>query len=295
MLASFLGRQWWGFELTTHFRVQYVVAFACWATLLIVWRRRAWAVAFMALALVNALLVKTGVGGFSETRPGATGPALRALLANVNSANRDDRRIRDLIARHDPDVVILLEATPWLLERLAGLADRYPHRIAEPREDNFGIALLSRRPFSNGCIARIGAAGLPSTVAEFEIGRRRLVIAGTHPLPPMSAELARLRNEQFDSLAAFARQTPQPLVVMGDLNATPWSPYFERLLADSGLRDGRSGHGLLPTWPVGWPPLWIPIDHVLISEGIEIQRWQTGAAIGSDHYPVIVDFRLIGS
>ncbi|MGB2680209.1 MAG: endonuclease/exonuclease/phosphatase family protein, partial [Candidatus Competibacter sp.] len=122
-----------------------------------------------------------------------------------------------------------------------------------------------------------------------------LVVVGTHPLPPMNAGLARRRNEQLASLAEFARQTPDPLVMLGDLNITPWSPYFERLLADSGLRDGRGGHGLLPTWPVGWPMLWIPIDHVLVSDDVQIRRWQTGAVIGSDHYPVIVDFQLFGS
>ncbi|MBK8507612.1 MAG: endonuclease/exonuclease/phosphatase family protein [Candidatus Competibacteraceae bacterium] len=294
-LASVLARFWWGFELTTHFRVQYVLASACCAVLLMARRQRGWAVAFMALALLNAVLVKWTFGSFPETRSDGTGTTLRALLANVNSANRDDRRIRELLLKHNPDVVVLLEATPWLMEHLTALAERYPHRIAEARDDNFGIALLSRHPLTNGRIARIGAAGLPSAVAELHIDRRRLVIVGTHPLPPMNAELARRRNEQLASLAEFARQTPDPLVMLGDLNITPWSPYFERLLADSGLRDGRGGHGLLPTWPVGWPMLWIPIDHVLVSDDVQIRQWQTGAVIGSDHYPVIVDFQLFGS
>ena len=69
------------------------------------------------------------------------------------------------------------------------------------------------------------------------------------------------RNEQLLKLAEFARQTPHPLLLLGDLNLTPWSPYFERLLAGSGLRDSRDGRGLFPTWPVGWPPLWIPVSY----------------------------------
>ncbi|MBL8251884.1 MAG: endonuclease/exonuclease/phosphatase family protein, partial [Candidatus Competibacter sp.] len=290
-MASLLGRWWWGFELATHFRVQYVVALAGCAVLLVIWRHRAWAIAFMAVALLNAAWVKANLGALPETPASVAGTTVRALLANVNSANRDSRRIRELIGQHDPDVVILLEATPWLLEQLTALADRYPYRVAEPRDDNFGIALLSRRPLLNGRIVRIGAADLPSSVAELEIDRRRIAIAGTHPLPPMNGELARLRNEQLARLAEFARQSPYPLVVLGDLNVTPWSPFFGQLLADSGLRDGRGGRGILPTWPVGWPPLWISIDHVLVSDGVRVRQWQTGEEIGSDHYPVIVDFQ----
>lgn len=294
-LIGLLGRFWWGFELATHFRVQYVVVLACCALLLLAGRRRGWAAGFTAIALLNATLVAPSFNKPAEPPVSDNKTVLRALLANVNSANRDYRRIRDTLIDWNPDFVVLLEATPWLMGRLTDLADRYPYRTAAPREDNFGIAFLSRRPFLQANIVGFGAAGLPSTVAEFEIDRHRLVIVGTHPLPPIGAKRAWSRNEQLLRLAEFARQTPDPLLLLGDLNLTPWSPHFERLLAGSGLRDSRDGRGLFPTWPAGWPPLWIPIDHALFSTGIGIRQRQTGPALGSDHYPVIVDFQVVGS
>ncbi|HRD65635.1 MAG TPA: endonuclease/exonuclease/phosphatase family protein [Candidatus Competibacter sp.] len=293
-LAGFAGQLWWGFELASHFRVQYAVALGFGALILPVWRRVRWAVTFAAFALLNAILLAPRFPSWTEAQASGDGPVFRALLANVNSANRDHERIRDAILAHQPDFVVLLETTPWLLDRLTDLTDRYPYRTVAPREDNFGIAFFSRRPFSRADIAQFGAAGLPSIIAEFAIDRHRLIVLGTHPLPPVGAGPARERNDQLAQLAAFARQTPLPLLLLGDLNTSPWSPYFEKLLADSGLRDSGGGRGILPSWPVGWPPLWIPIDHALFSEGIRIRRVVVGPDLGSDHYPVIVDFQVAG-
>lgn len=294
-LAGFLGRYWWGFELATHFRVQYALALGLGALLLAVGRRRRWAALFAIFALLNAMLLAPRFSTVATAQTGADGPVLRAMLANVNSANRDYSRIRDAIIDRDPDFVVLLEVTPWLLDRLTDLADRYPYRIAAPQEDNFGIAFLSRRPFLQSDIVQFGSPERPSIIAEFAIDRRGFILAGTHPLPPIGAEMARDRNDQLAKLAEFARQAGQPLLLLGDLNISPWSPYFERLLADSGLRDSGRGRGIQPTWPVRWPPLWIPIDHALFSEGTRILRRETGPDLGSDHYPVIVDFQVVGS
>lgn len=291
-LVGFLGSFWWVFELATHFRVQYAVALAAISGLLC-WRQPRLAGVFAIFALVNALIL---VPRFlplplEDPLPSQARAVLRVLLANVNSANRDEQRIRDTILKHQADFVVLLEATPWLLERLSDLADRYPHRLTAPREDNFGIALLSRQPWQQAKIVSFSAFGLPSIIAEFTDGLRHFTLVATHPLPPVSANAAQDRNAQLTTLAELARQSRQPLLLIGDLNISPWSPYFARLLTDSGLRD--SGRGIAPSWPVGWLALLIPIDHALFSAGIHLKRRITGADLGSDHYPVIVDFQII--
>ena len=296
-LTGFAGRFWWGFELATHFRLQYALALGGFTLLLLALRQWRWPAPFGAFALLNLAIIAPA---FWEDDPAASvadksQPTLRALLANVNAENRDSERLRRLIAAADPDVIVLLEATPWLLEQLRDLGERYPHRMAEPRDDPFGIALFSRHPFSQSQIVHFGGgAGPPSIVATIIAGARPFTLIGTHPWPPVSAEFANGRNEQLRALAARARQIQAPLLVLGDLNVSPWSPWFARLLADSGLRDSRRGRGLQPSWPAGWPLLWIPIDHALFSTGIRLRRRDIGPAIGSDHYPVIVDFQVSG-
>jgi endonuclease/exonuclease/phosphatase (EEP) superfamily protein YafD len=296
-LTGFVGRFWWGFELTTHFPVQYTLVLGGFALILLALRRWRWSMLFGAFALLNLTFL---VPAFQEDDPATPATAghqitLRALIANVNAENRDFQRIRDLIATADPDLVVLLEATPWLLDRLRDLGERYRHRVAEPRDDLFGIALFSRHPLAQSQIVRFGdPASPPAIVATITAGARPFTLIGAHPWPPVSADLAEGRNRQLRALAARVRQSQGPVLVLGDLNLSPWSPWFARLLADSGLRDSRRGRGLQPSWPVDWPPLWIPIDHALFSEGICIRHRAIGPAIGSDHYPVIVDFQVSG-
>ena len=68
------------------------------------------------------------------------------------------------------------------------------------------------------------------------------------------------------------------------------SHHFRLLLRRTGLRDSARGRGVQPTWPAGSPLLAIPLDHCLHSPDIAILQRRIGGDVGSDHYPVIVDF-----
>ncbi|MCP5159708.1 MAG: endonuclease/exonuclease/phosphatase family protein [Gammaproteobacteria bacterium] len=291
-LAGCAGQLWWMLDLAGHFRVQYVLVLGFGALLALIQRHHRWAAVFAGFALLNSVLLMPRILPGTAAVASADDPVFRVLLANINSGHRDPVAIHRAILHQDPDFILLLEMTPWMLEQLGDLAGRYPYRVAEPREDNFGMALFSRRPFLRTERLAFGSAAWPSILAEFAVGERRLILLGAHPPPPINAELAQDRNEQLAWLAQRARQTDRPLLLLGDLNLSPWSPWFRQLLVDSGLQDSADGRGIQPTWPVGWPPLWIPIDHALFSEGIQIQRRTVGADLGSDHYPVLVEFRV---
>ena len=91
------------------------------------------------------------------------------------------------------------------------------------------------------------------------------------------------------------KMAPAPVLLLGDMNLTPWSPAFADLLQQTGLRDGRLGFGLLPTWPARWGVLGIPIDHALISPAVTIHQMEIGRDVGSDHRPLVIEFSVSGS
>lgn len=297
VLVSFAGSRWWVLELATHFRVQYALALGLFVVIFSWMRQWWWAAIFGAFALLNTVVTVPAFWGENLTVQAAYDklPVLRALLANVNFDNQEDERIRRMILESDPDLILLLETTPWLMSQLRDLNERYPYQVAEPRDDPFGIAILSRYPFSSTRFTPLSVSGPPAIVAVFSFtDGRPLTLMGIHTWPPINAAFAQGRNEQLHNLANWARQTTSPLLILGDLNISPWSPWFVRLLADSGLHDSLRGRGFQPSWPVGWPLFWTPLDHVLFSDGIHIVRREVGPAIGSDHYPIIVEFQIIG-
>ena len=100
------------------------------------------------------------------------------------------------------------------------------------------------------------------------------------------------RDGQFRSLAKFVRTLTEPVILMGDLNATPFSPAFVDFLRASRLRDSRLGYGNQATWPAALRRAGIAIDHCLVSPQVQVTGRQIGGDVGSDHLPVIVDLSL---
>ena len=84
----------------------------------------------------------------------------------------------------------------------------------------------------------------------------------------------------------------RPMIVAGDLNLTPWSPFFREFVDRSGLRDSRRGFGVQATWPSRLGMAGIPMDHVLVSQDGSVIDRRVGPSFGSDHRPVIVDLAI---
>ena len=77
-----------------------------------------------------------------------------------------------------------------------------------------------------------------------------------------------------------------------DLNISQFSPHFQRLLKDGGLRSGADGFGWQPTWPAFMPPAGIQIDHALVNSRVIVEHFSAGASVGSDHRPIVADLVL---
>lgn len=287
-LLGFLGPVWWFFDLFSHFRLQYALALLLVIPLLARAGRWTWA----ALAGVVALLNLWTVAPFDAATPGAqaTPRTYRALLINVEAENDRHEALRELLVRENPDLVVLLETTPAWLDALEPLHDRYPHRLRQPREGHFGLALFSRFPLSDQEVIAIGDSDNPTVRARVRLHDRPITVIATHPLPPLGAAQARRRNHHLAALPGLMAGRAGPVLLLGDLNVSPWSSHFRRLLDDSGLKDSSAGRGLYPTWPAHMPIFLIPIDHILHSPDLTILDKRTGPSVGSDHYPVLVDF-----
>ncbi len=192
-----------------------------------------------------------------------------------------------LIADEHPDVIGLVEVDQRWLEAIAPAVAGYSARIEQPRPDNFGVALYARGSIA-GAITDFESP-LPSVDAAITLHGARFEVILTHPLPPVRSGAIEQQHRQFDAIAARARASDQPVVIMGDFNATPWSRPFQRLLGASGLCDSRAGFGAQASFPVASALLRIPIDHLLVSCSVGVRDRRLGVDVGSDHLPVIVD------
>lgn len=287
-VAGFAGRLHWTLDLASHFRAQYALALLL--LLVALWWRGAGRLLLGICLLCWAVQLGTLVPLFwPQPAAAPAAQSFRVLLSNVHTRNREFDRVRALLASESPDVVVLQETDRAWLDALRADAERWPHRIEEPRSDNFGIAVWSRWPLLEARFADFGGTGLPTVLATLDHPAGRIQFVAVHPLPPAGATRTRLRNAALVALAEHCRIQTEPVLVLGDLNCTPWSVRFRDLLRDGHLRDSSLGMGWQPTWPT---KLWwfgIPIDHCLHSTGLRVQRRWLTDHVGSDHRPLVVD------
>ena len=291
-LSGFAARWWWRFEQACHFRVQYFWLLALARVVLLAARRRRLAVLAALAAIVNGL---TFLPLYWPPPIAITGgQKLRVVSFNVLSGNSEREGVLAFVREKQADLVLLLEVSNDWARAVERLSDLYPHRHIVPRDDNFGIALLSRIPWRDVQTVELGQAAVPTIVAQFEIDQHPVVLIGTHPLPPGSRSMATLRDEQLVEVAKLVRGQQGAAIVAGDLNTTDFSPCFRDLLATTSLRDSRQGHGIQASWGP-FPFLEIAIDHCLVSPEIAVLQRSVGPHLGSDHRPVIVDLRFHGT
>lgn len=282
----------WPFELFSHFRVQYAAA-ALLLSVLLAWRRAAVpSVLALVLAGWHALPGLGGQTGAAEAGDCA-GPTFTVATANVQFSNTQPEAFRAWLATQPADFLVIQEVTAaWAAELEAQTA--YPHRYVVPREDPYGLALLSRWPMESVTQVDLAGDGLPSLAGSVDAGGQRIRFLGIHTHWPLTPALAAARDEALQAAAQLASAAGMPVVVLGDLNLTPDSPAFDRLLDEAGLQDVMRGRGWRPTWLAGFWPLALRIDHVLVSPSLCVERAEVGPPIGSDHRPVIARLRSRG-
>ncbi len=288
-----LGAHHWILDLFSHFRLQYLAAFAAAAIIFVIARRWKTSLLCAAAAVFLASTLLKYYRPFDVALPPGAIP-LKLIAFNVNSANPRHTDVTEFLLRESADLVILLEVSPAWIVGLGPLHALYPFRYENPRRDDFGMAFLSKYPFEDRSPNASDHFGRPVVHALVQFSSQSVEIIGTHPDPPTSALSSASRDEMLAALLpAFPNPAPpHPLIVAGDFNLSQFSPRFDHLLRTSGLRDTAVGHGIPTTWMRANPLFTIPIDQAVISPGIAVIRRTTGPAMGSDHNPLVLELAL---
>jgi endonuclease/exonuclease/phosphatase (EEP) superfamily protein YafD len=296
-LVTFAARLWWVFDLFSHFRPQYLVAALIVGIAALTIRAYPIAAVLAVVALVHVWAIKDlWWGGTASAALG--GVPLRVVSVNVQSQNRTPEKVLELVRGADADLVVLIDARLGRWQRvLTTLAELLPYRSPRTWRERPPVILFSRHPILGEELAQPRGGGRPYLVAEIGVGDQTVVVAGVHlssPSPSEPRETHR-RDRELDDIAEVAKDGGRPLIVAGDFNTTPWSPGFQDLLASAGLRNAADGHGFIGTWPTWFWAALIPIDHILLKGPLAVTTMRHGPAIGSDHFPIIADLRLLSS
>jgi endonuclease/exonuclease/phosphatase (EEP) superfamily protein YafD len=283
-------------ELLSHFRLQYFLLNLVLLLLLFLTRRKT---AILIALFCVALLSTPILPWYNPLSRSSAAGELRVLTANINTKNRSYEKVLTMVREENPDIAVFLEVDDVWVAQLQHLKDILPYEFGQANPYNLGIAVYSRLPLEDAAIDFFGTSENPSILTNLTVEGKAISLVATHPLPPVRRSFFHSRNLQLDQIGQYVQQLETPVVLLGDLNITMWSPYYKRFARNTGLQNARRGFGVLPTWPMpgtyGVLPdllhrlLQIPIDHCLVSSEVKVAAIHTGRDVDSDHLPLIAD------
>lgn len=291
-VAPFVASWHWTLDLLACFPVQAGAWLLLCGSVLLAARQPRRGLALLAAA---ALAASSCVPAWWRSPPAGDpqGPTVRVLSLNLLRGNEASlARALAVVAQHDPDVLFCSEVTPGWLAGLDRALPHLPHRCVQADAGYFGVALFSRWPLRDAAVLPLGFHWAPAVRAVVTTPGGALGVLGVHTPRPGDGRRCAERDAALAALPAVLAPLPPLRVVMGDCNATPWNHAFVAMLATTGLRQASDG-GHWPTWSSTLPwPLRVPIDHVLVGDGLGVAAFGVGEDFGSDHLPVAATVRL---
>jgi endonuclease/exonuclease/phosphatase (EEP) superfamily protein YafD len=285
-LAARLAWTAWPVELISNFPVQLTMVGIVVLLATVVVRAPISAVLAAAAVVVSGSSV---LGTLLTDVPPARATGERITVGHLNAQTRtvDTDALGAHLERTRPDVFVVLEpyqsdipalrrAAPSFETRLTGVGNENPAGYAR-------TVVFSRRPLQ-GVVhprdRRFDPAAVQMSIVTGD-GPVDVLVFGTDS--PTSPGRAHDRDRALNAAAEWSRTRGSRRIVMGDLNVTPWSPSFRRLVQDGDLADSLDGFGIQVSWPESNALIRIPIDHALIGPGLATTDRGTGPAFGSQH------------
>lgn len=212
------------------------------------------------------------------------------LAANVRMTNQRYGRFLKLVRDNDPDLIVITEPDDrWARHLAPALHDRYPHRIARPLENTYGLILYSRFPLLHPRVRFLVEADIPSFRATVVLPAGQTVeLFCVHPQPPQFLRDTDRRESELLQVAREVVATPRPSIVVGDLNDVAWSYTTNLFRRISGLVDPRIGRGFFNTYNAFVPLFRYSLDHIFYSPTFRLIRLKKLGFFGSDHFPILI-------
>lgn len=218
------------------------------------------------------------------------------MAANIKKSNRDYGPTLRYIKDTDPDIAIIVEVDQDWIEALAPLRETYANWITIPKDNGYGMCLMSKLEIPEHTTQCHITDDVPSITAKIVLrSGAAFRLYAVHPEPPVPTHDTEGRDSEIAHVGLAARDDPLPAVVTGDLNDVAWSTTTRQFQRLSRLLDPRVGRGFFNTFHADYPLIRWPLDHLFHDQRFRLVGMARGPNIGSDHFPVLFKIALAQS
>ncbi len=226
----------------------------------------------------------------------ADAEGIRCFISNVFQDNTNFHLCFDLIKKHDPQIVLLVETDEKWKEQADKALTEYKHRVLQPQDNTYGMLLYSKIPIKSYSLRFLVDDDIPSITADICChDGRTFRLYCLHPRPPVPKESPESteRDAEILIIGKEARKCKLPVIVAGDLNDVAWSYTTNLFLKVSGLLDPRIGRGFFSTFHADYRLFRWPLDHVFCSSHFYLFDLKRLPSVGSDHFPILIEVGLM--
>lgn len=251
------------------------------------------------IALTGLAVAALPAADVPDARGSAAASGIRVLTANLFIENREGpAAFIALLRREKPDIVVLQETTAeW--EQALSATRLYPYESSMEARRRDALKVFSTLPIRaetelKRAFTEERAYKQPLRL-ELDLDGRPLFLYAIHPETPRQPWQWRDRNAYLSALADAAKGDLEkaPVIVAGDWNTPPWSPFFRGFLKQAGLAS-TGGGWLQPVTRFSMKLdalayIGASIDQIAVSPDFSLRARRIGPPFGSNHLPVIVD------
>lgn len=300
----------WLADLASHFMLQYVTLSGIVFAGLCLMRARRWQIilsgfVYMIFSLqVGCLFIPRHIirsdvyedVTILQFNINYSNPNADAIAGWINNYATINSTIDRLTQQARPDIVVLQEVSPDIAAKLTLLTETFPYHFIAPKEGAFGVAVFSRIPIRDSVRKHFADSWNEYTEIHFHTLAQGITFNLTelHAMPPAGKQNSAQRNAELKEITVVTNQQGESSkILIGDMNITPYSPWFWQMERSTRLNNSMQGKAVAGTWPSFLPALLrIPIDHVLVSDNIEVLERLVEKSHDSDHLPVVTKLRI---
>lgn len=303
VLMAFLAHWHWFFALFTHFNVQYIVgALAFLPFLLFLNHDLFLSICMIIIATISFAQTRLPMAEpwrFSPPQVTEDSEVLKVVQYNKYHKNHPYKELLPWLKKNDIDLLIMQELSTKEIERFKKeLSSVLPYSPLKTIRIPGRAMIFSKYKLENLQVKKVCRKLCETSATRFEITlpeEQKITVFSVHADTPLfKGHYDRQTEELLQTARWINKDKTERTLFIGDINTSPYSPNFRKLLDVSGLR--YQNYSLLPetTWPsfLILPCLKIPIDHILFSDGLDLAHIEQDQSHGSDHHSLIATFTI---
>ncbi len=299
---TFFAERGWMFDIFSHFAIQYAIGGVVLSLVFIFYKKWMLALPLLFLVVANIYEIRQSYSDpYIFSSPHQEKENLTIIHYNKLFKNQRWDLIRTWFEdNHDDiDLVFVQESGPRTIEKLKILEDIFPYQFPETPKQRFNdVSILSKTPFDALRVVYLDinrkTVGT-KVIFNIENANKPVHIYSHHAYTPLNAENYQSRSDGLETIQRAIQGDNHPYKIFtGDWNLTPYSPVFQKLLAETDMKYNDYSYFPKVTWNSYFvmPFLKIPIDHFIYSPSIKQISKEVGPSLGSDHHMVIAKFYI---